>query len=553
MEKMMHDITNSPYKEWIRIGMRNEDMPHHWCKLPPNYDWRARCKLISIGGNGNEDARGANYLCKTARSYLGKDARDFDLLGVYYPNGNKAEQFVAFRAMFLLDEILVPQIADRDALGNLHRLPFEEAWRNMRKVVFWTHCHGGRVTREATKLLDGIHSRFDEIMLSIGYSEKEAEIIHRQMVVFHHNNPCADLGMVPTHSTDFYRITQADEQNRPVVYNSDSFGYYVATEQMAEHDIYYVSLSKNERAFIIPRISPYKKSEHNGAYWQEPREEKYETAQNEEDMVLAFFREITASDYMIENCEQIEKSVMQKNLHLQDLFEEVKDDGADFMENFHEYQRDVREEFDNVKEKLLNNQFTSEDGEEISQEALFWHNSEGCNLLDLAVQKGDVAAVAVIWKNMLEAMPPFEYGKDLKNIYQDFSNDMLETKKKHQFYTTQAFDTNNKQMFLALAQNNDALVGLDYLHASAEMALCAVKKFCDTDWNDENISLPALDLIYGKNLEFLIRRCRQPDMANEETKKLLPDLIKKRQRLIKREGDFISSVIQDVASGRGSR
>lgn len=547
----MHDITNSPYKEWIRIGMRNEDMPHHWCKLPPNYDWRARCKLISIGGNGNEDARGANYLCKTARSYLGKDARDFDLLGVYYPNGNKAEQFVAFRAMFLLDEILVPQIADRDALGNLHRLPFEEAWRNMRKVVFWTHCHGGRVTREATKLLDGIHSRFDEIMLSIGYSEKEAEIIHRQMVVFHHNNPCADLGMVPTHSTDFYRITQADEQNRPVVYNSDSFGYYVATEQMAEHDIYYVSLSKNERAFIIPRISPYKKSEHNGAYWQVPKKEKYETAQIEENMFLAFFRKITATNYMIESCEQIEDDAINKNPDLKHIFATIKEDGQEFMDNFRNYKYEIYKEFMIAKEKLINGDFSEHDGEEISQEALFWHNSEGCNLLDLAVQKGDVAAVAVIWKNMLEVMPAFEHGKDLKKIYENCSSDMLETKEKHRFYTMQALENNDEKMFSALVQNSDVLVGLDYAQAGTETALCAAEKFCSFDWHDENMSLPAMELVYGSSLKALMKRCGENDIPKEKSESFVNRLMQKHRLYIKREKNFVTSILQDLSSGRG--
>ncbi|MBO6289359.1 MAG: hypothetical protein J6N45_03435 [Alphaproteobacteria bacterium] len=547
----MPDLPDS--SDLITFGMRDENAPHSWNNAPLNSLLKNGKELFVLGGNGNQWSRDGNAMTKVGISFLGDDYKKFNVFGAYYRNGTNKTPYVAMRSMFLIDNILVPQIATKDKFGNLHRLPFEEAWRNMRKKVFLTHCHGGRIVREATKQINNIHSRLDEIMLSIGYSEKEAEVIHRQMVVFHQNNPCADIGIGPTRSIEFYRITQADEQNRPVVYNTDSFGYYLATEQMAEHDIYYAALSENERAFIIPKISPYKKSEHNGAYWQVPRKEKYESAQIEEDMFLAFFKEITSTDYMIENMSQIEENVMKKNPHLRQTFKEMQDDGDDFMENYRGYRQNVQEEFNEAKEKLLQGKFSSADGAEISQEALFLHDSEGHNLLDLAVQKGDVAAVAVIWKNMLEAMPPFEYGKDLKNIYQDFSNDMLETKKKHQFYTTHAFDTNNKQMFLALAQNNDALVGLDYLHASAEMALCAVKKFCDTDWNDENISLPALDLIYGKNLEFLIRRCRQPDMANEETKKLLPDLIKKRQRLIKREGDFISSVIQDVASGRGSR
>ena len=59
----------------------------------------------------------------------------------------------------------------------------------------------------------------------------------------------------------------------------------------------------------------------------------------------------------------------------------------------------------------------------------------------MAFKKGDAVTVAIIWRNMLEVMPSFEWGKDTKNIYKDYSNDMLETKKKHQFYTMQALDS----------------------------------------------------------------------------------------------------------------
>lgn len=545
----MPDLPDS--SDLITFGMRDENAPHSWNNAPLNSLLKNGKELFVLGGNGNQWSRDGNAMTKVGISFLGDDYKKFNVFGAYYRNGTNKTPYVAMRSMFLIDNILVPQIATKDKFGNLHRLPFEEAWRNMRKKVFLTHCHGGRIMREATKQINNIHSRLDEIMLSIGYSEKEAEVIHRQMVVFHQNNPCADIGTGPTRSIEFYRITQADEQNRPVVYNTDSFGYYLATEQMAEHDIYYAALSENERAFIIPKISPYKKSEHNGAYWQVPREEKYESAQIEEDMFLAFFKEITSTDYMIENMSQIEENVMKKNPHLRQTFKEMQDDGDDFMENYRGYRQNVQEEFNEAKEKLLQGKFSSADGAEISQEALFMHDANGHNLLDLAVQQKNASMVELIWKNMLEVMPAFEHGKDLKKIYENCSSDMLETKEKHRFYTMQALENNDEKMFSALVQNSDVLVGLDYAQAGTETALCAAEKFCSFDWHDENMSLPAMELVYGSSLKALMKRCGENDIPKEKSESFVNRLMQKHRLYIKREKNFVTSILQDLSSGRG--
>ncbi len=545
-------IKDDIWADKIAIGRRDLNAERHWRCVSTDLDMRhGPKKIFCFGGNGTANTELANGMCKVVEQYLGEDANKFEIYGAYYRDKDKSPLSVAARVMFTLDKILVPLIADKDKFGNLQRLPLSEACHNVRdQVMFVNHCHGCRICHEISKEVKQTLSQFDEIMLDIGYTAQEAATIHRQLVVIDHNNPCADLGTTPVHSTTLYRCTQADERNQPVEYAVDSFGYYLATEEMQDSDLWCVDFSENERALIVPRISGYQKSEHNGAYWQVPWLDKFEAAQYEEIVFKAFFKELANSHYLIENWQQIEEKVMAKNDDLRGVLQPMKDDGDDFMADYRAYRHNVQKEFADAKEKVLQGKFTAQDGERISQEALFVHDDVGNNLLDVAVKKNDVAATSIVWQNMLEVMPLFEYGKDLKNIYKEYSNDILETKKKHQFYTMKALDTNDEKMFSALAQNSDALVGLDYSHAGAKTAFCAAKKFCEIDWHDEKISFGALDLIYGKNLEQLIKRCHQPDMNCAEMQKILPQLVTKRRQLINRQTDMIDALLQDFSTGR---
>lgn len=539
--------------EKIAIGRRDLRAPRHWCNVQ-NLDMRyGPKKIFCFGGNGTANEELANGMCKVVEKYLGKDAEKFEIYGAYYRDGDKSPPSVVARAMFVLDEILVPLIADKDSQGNLQRISFAEACRNVRKqVMFVNHCHGCRICHEISKEVAQTLGKFDEVMLEIGYSKQEAATIHRQLVVIDHNNPCADLGTISVHSTTLYRVTQADEYNKPVKYDIDSFGYFLATEKMAEHDLWCVDFSTSERALIVPRISAGSTLEHNGAYWKVDWHNKFEAAQYEEIVFKAFFQELAQSDYIIENWQQIENKVLQKNPDLRTVLQPIKEDGDDFMANYRSYRQNVHEEFNVAKEKVLNGQFSAQDGEEISQEALFFHDENGHNILDLAVKHNDAVTAGIIWHNMLSEMPLFEHGKDLKTIYQNCSQDMLETKEKHKFYVMQALENNNVKMFESLVQNRDVLVGLDYSKAGADTALCAAKKFCEIDWHDEKMSLPAMQLIYGNSVKMLAKRCLKNDIPPEKSESLVAKLLKKHKLYIKRENEALTSLL-DLSSVNGSR
>lgn len=539
--QMIRDV----YSNTITIGQRDLDAPNHWRMMKNNLDMRhGPKKIFCFGGNGTLSSELANGMCKVAEKYLGDDADKYEIYGAYYENEDKTPPSVAARSLFIIDEILVPLIADKDKFGNLHRLPTEEACRNMReKVMFVNHCHGSRISHEISKEFFNSLSKFDEIMLNIGYSREESLKIHRQLVVIDHNNPCADVGTLPVHSTTLYRITHADEHNKPVKYNVDSFGYFLATEEMNYNDIYAMDISSNELALVIPSISAHKKSEHNGAYWQIPLNDKFMSAAIEETIFMAFFKELANSKYIIGNWQQIEQNVMRKNSNLQKIYEEMSKDGAEFMENYGAYQQNVHKEFNEAKEKVLNGQFSAQDGVKISQEALFFHDENGKNILDLAVKRNDAVTAGIIWHNMLNEMPLFEHGKDIKTIYQNCSHDMLETKEKHRFYVMQALENNNVEMFESLVQNRDVLVGLDYSHAGADTALCAAEKFCSFNWHDKKMSLPAMQLIYGNSVKMLAKRCLKNDIPPEKSESLVAKLLQKHKLYIKRESEDLTSLL----------
>lgn len=443
-------------------GIRDRKAPRHWRGLQKGYSLRKKPKkILVLPGNGAETAKSANGMCKVVQDLLGKIPFKYEVCGFYYPDNDKSPQSTAERADILLNEYLVPLIADKNKFGDLERLSKEEACKNMRNVVVLTHCYGSRV-------MAAIDTKLDEIMADLGYSAQEAEDIHRQLFVAHHNNPRDDLGQNELRSSNLYRITQADERNIPAKYEMDSFPYYLVTEELQKDEILLTTVHQNEHALIIPRVGDGEESEHNGAYWMDT-ERKTKAGQREEEIFRAIFKEAVTSKYYIESLEQIENEAIPPHHPLNHLFGKIREYGQEFADEYNDYASDITSAFRQAKTKFKTGSLSAEEIESLPPEALFLTDSERKNLLDYAVEKQDIITAKLLWSNMRKEMPEPQAGNAISLLYDDEAANMLNAKIRQRIYLQRSLDKDDVPMFLALIEKSD-LPYLDYAHAGEKLA-----------------------------------------------------------------------------------
>lgn len=442
-------------------GVRDSNAPRHWRSLQKGYSLRTGPKkILTMPGNGAQTAKAANGMCKVVQDLLGNTSFKYEVCGFYYPDNNRGAQSTAMRADMLLNEYFVPLIADKNQLGDLVRLSKEEACKNMRNVVVMTHCYGSR-------MMAVIDEKLEEIMADIGYSKAEIAEIHRQMVVVHHNNPRDELGKKELGSSNLYRITQADEANKLSKYETESFPYYMITEDLQADEVLLVALYTNEHALLIPRVCNGEESEHNGAYWMKS-EKKTPAGQEEEKIFRTIFKEAVTSGYYIESLEQLEDRAISKESHLQPIFAQIKEYGEEFMDDYLEYKRGVVEDFSAAKDKLKKQGLTAEEIDEISDAALFVTDKTRKNLLDYAVERKDLPTVKNLWRRMKEQMPKISAGNSMSVVYEDESSDVLNAKIRQRIYLQRALEKDDMSLFSALVETED-LSYLDYKNAGEKL------------------------------------------------------------------------------------
>ncbi|MBQ9270723.1 MAG: hypothetical protein IJ218_00445 [Alphaproteobacteria bacterium] len=184
--------------------------------------------VVYLGGDGATDDRKANGYTKVAQNDI-KTALQIDvpIYGVTYdfagknPSFTRKIQFLKHRAATLLSAAKAEQIkedaadenADEAYLEKLYknimeprivpmqkgrRYSAEEIARNIRKITFVTHCHGGYVAYELEK-------RMRKQLESLGYSLQERKNILSQMLVVAHAPSCP-LGV---QQSSFYSFRSA--------------------------------------------------------------------------------------------------------------------------------------------------------------------------------------------------------------------------------------------------------------------------------------------------------------------------------------------------------
>ena len=505
--------TEQSKRNQIIGGMRDLKAARHWRALEPGYSLRKKPKkILVLPGNGAETAKSANGMCKVAQDLVGNTGVEYEVCGFYYPDNDKSPQATIARAETLLHEYFVPLIADKNQIGELQRLSEADACQNMRNVVVMTHCYGSRV-------MAAIDAKLDEIMADIGYSETEIKNIHRQLFVAHHNNPRDDLGQCELYSSNLYRITQADERNRPIKYEQDSFPYYLTTEDLQADEVLLSAINDTEHALIIPKICHGEESEHNGAYWLD-KNKKTHAGQMEEEIFRTIFKEAVTSTYHIESLEQLEERAIQKNPSLRSLFAQITEYGQEFAEEYREYAASSRDAFGQAKNKLLQGKLTAADIEQLSPEALFGIDAERNGLLDLAADRQDVIAVKNIWQCMRGYLPEPEIGQSVPYAYDNESANLLNAKIRQRVHLQRALDKDNVPMFLALSETAD-LPYLSYETAGDKLIYRIAKTYCTLTPEAAKTDL----MQFRKSLDAISQRFdRLPPQADSaETKKALAE------------------------------
>lgn len=213
----------------VHIGLRcpkSEQYPFGWKKtdsIPSD-----EVCVVYLGGDGTTEDRKANGYAKIAQNDI-KEALQMNIpvYGVTYDfNGHSKElarkiAFMKNRAATFLEENKRNQIfaeigtedIDESYLDKLYRrilaprimlrqkgkrLTAEEAARNIRKITFVTHCHGGYVAYR-------LEQKMQKQLKELGYSLAERKMIVSQMLVVAYA-PACPLGV---QQSSFYAFRSA--------------------------------------------------------------------------------------------------------------------------------------------------------------------------------------------------------------------------------------------------------------------------------------------------------------------------------------------------------
>lgn len=466
---MKNSVQNNSFS--INGGIREKKSSRHWRTLDDTFSLQNKPKkIVVLPGNASVSAKEANGMCKIVESFLDPNRYNYELCGFYYSDNSKTQQSVIERADSLLN-YFIPLIGNKNKFGDLERLSFDSALKNMRNVVVVTHCYGSRI-------IDAVTKELSNVMKDIGYQNEEIKSIQRQLFVLHQNTPVTDLGKSSSYSSNLYRITQADENNPVSKYSVDSFPYYLLTEEMTSDEVLLSKLSANEQALIVSKISNSGESEHNGAYWS-PNGSKTQAGKKEDTFCKAILNEAVFSNYLIENMQQLLQNTMKKDPFIAEDMQESIEYGQEFSDDYHNYVKEVAQENNQIKIKIKKETLKKDDLDKISEEALFLTDKDGVNLLGYAVKEKNYEAAGLIWHNMKKAMPKFDASKDNDKTFKNESADIYEAFLTYKTYVQQAIDSDNMTLFKEIVtdQDKDIFGFLDLSHKEGETFNLAKKMY----------------------------------------------------------------------------
>ncbi|MBO4480553.1 MAG: hypothetical protein J5742_02925 [Alphaproteobacteria bacterium] len=284
------------------LGLKTTENDEHWTEnfvLDPH-----KKTIICFGGDGTKTARAANgYINQFARTFgfTRQQQENMQMLSYYwnvpksfrlefYTNATMANREELFNSDYKreVSKVFMPFIAKRTQSG-WKKLSDADLLKNMRNIIFTTHCYGTQVMINMLNVLK-------KQMLSLGYKDKLIETALKQIVSVTNNSQLEMTEDIPT--TTLQRYSVADGQS-----DSDyDFNYSNAYPvHLFKHPEFkkikgkksaFIKLKKNDVMMTFDKILTevsvqYDSTEHNNAFFETNTKKLTKVGKEQMDLIRA--------------------------------------------------------------------------------------------------------------------------------------------------------------------------------------------------------------------------------------------------------------------------
>lgn len=495
------------------FGVRDLQAYDHWCEAPADFSLLNNYKTIVIfPGSGSTEAKNANGMCKIFENMLPEELKSkVKICSLYYARQPNQYDSSVLRAQSFFDNYMVPLFATRDENGDLHRMPAMKAAHNARKLIIGTHCYG-------SSILSGINRLTDELLTDLGYLAEERRFIQKQIFVVQHNNIEKDLDSNKFNFTNLIRLSAVDERlNLRATYDG-TFRHYVTTTDLSDKDALFFKMAENADVMLVHRTVVAGRNGHNGGFWS--HQFKLDGALKEEEMFKLIFDEVTSTDYIIENTNQILDKALAKQPEKQELVQQMADAGSIYINKCQNYIGEMQKSFRDFCRQIEDGTF---DATEVPQNVLFAVDKHDKFLLDYAFAQNNVQMVQNIFEAMQPSMP-IRKPDDPESVEKwekwPFNKNQIEAiNRAESEWSTKALGIKSPELFAMFSAKSINLQNVNYAKADDNMILAAAEIFA------ERKLLPSLPLInnFARAFAKLYAQTekRAPSDALEQAQQLL--------------------------------
>ena len=482
MEIKMGSVVSNDLAKYS-FGVRDMQAPNHWLEAPADFSLLNNYKTIAIfPGSGSTEAKDANGMCKIFEDMLPEELKNkVKICSLYYEKQPNQYDSSVMRAQSFFDNYMVPLFATRDENGDLHRMSAIKAAHNARKLIIGTHCYG-------SSILNGINRLTDELMTDLGYLAEERRFIQKQIFVVQHNNIEKDLDSHKFNFTNLIRLSAVDERLDLRATYDGTFRHYVTTTDLSDKDALFFKMAENADVMLVHRTVVAGRNGHNGGFWS--HQFKLDGALKEEEMFKLIFDEVTSTDYIIENTNQILDKALVKHPEKQELAAEVVASGNEYIKNCRNYMSGMQTTFADCCRQIEDGTF---DATEVPQNVLFAVDKHDKFLLDYAFAQNNVQMVQNIFEAMQPSMP-IRKPDDPESVEKwekwPFNKNQIEAiNRVESEWSTKALGMKSPELFAMFSAKNINLQNVNYAKADDNMILAAAEIFA------ERKLLPSLPLI----------------------------------------------------------
>ena len=465
------------------FGVRDMQAPNHWREAPADFSLLDNYKTIAIfPGSGSTEAKAANGMCKIFEDMLSEELKGkVKICSLYYEKQPNQYDSSVMRAQSFFDNYMVPLFATRDENGDLHRMSAMKAAHNARKLIIGTHCYG-------SSILNGINRLTDELLTDLGYLAEERRVIQKQIYVVQHNNIEKDLDSHKFNFTNLIRLSAVDERLDLRATYDGTFRHYVTTTDLSDKDALFFNMAENADMLLVHRTVMAGRNGHNGGFWS--HQFKLDGALKEEEIFKLIFDEVTSTDYLIENNQQILNKALAKHPEKQELAAEVVASGDAYIKNCRNYMSGMQNSFSECCRQIESGTF---DAAKAPQNVLFAVDKYDNFLLDYAFAENNAQMVKDIFSAMQPSMPirrpddPESIGKWEKWPFNKNQSEALS--RTESSWSSKALALKSPELFAMFSDKNINLQNVNYAKADDKMLSAAAEVLAERKF------LPALPSI----------------------------------------------------------